>query len=130
MGTRRRAPPLRVMAMRNPCLDAALRELDAAGIRDVEQAFGSKHPQLRWRVNGGALRIYSLPGTPSDWRSEHNTRAEIRRMLREDGVITVPERLPKPTPARRKLDRIAELERRVTALENWFQNAARGEHAT
>jgi hypothetical protein len=38
--------------MRNPCLEVALRELEAVGIRDVEQVRGGKHLQLRWQVNG------------------------------------------------------------------------------
>ena len=49
--------------MRNPCLEIALRELEAVGIRDVEQVRGGKHWQLRWRVNEHELRVYSLPGT-------------------------------------------------------------------
>jgi hypothetical protein len=104
--------------MRNPCLEVALRELEAVGIRDVEQVRGGKHLQLRWQVNGHGLRIYSLPGTPSDWRSSHNVRAEIRRMLREDGLLVAPERsepTPAPTP---KPDRLVELERRMQALED------------
>jgi hypothetical protein len=104
--------------MRNPCLEVALRELEAVGIRDVERVRGGKHWQLRWQVNEHGLRIYTLPGTPSDWRSSHNVRAEIRRMLREDGLLAAPER-PEPAPpsAAPKIDRVAELERRVAALE-------------
>ena len=41
-----------------------------------------KHLQLRRRANGNE-RMYSLPVTPSDIRSI-NTRAAIRRLLRED----------------------------------------------
>lgn len=109
--------------MRNPCLEIALRELDAAGIRNVEQVRGSKHWQLRWQVDGHGLRVYSLPGTPSDWRSPHNTRADIRRMLREDGVLTDPEQRPEPTPppTAPKVDRFAELERRIAALEEFVR---------
>ena len=81
--------------MRNPCLQVALRELDAAGIRDVTQVRGGKHWQLHWRVNGHGLRIYSLPGSPSDWRAPHNTRADIRRMLREDGLLNRARRHPR-----------------------------------
>jgi hypothetical protein len=95
--------------MRNPCLEIALRELEAVGIRDVEQVRGGKHWQLR---------VYSLPGTPSDWRSSHNVRAEVRRMLREDGLLVTTERPESaPSSAAPKIDRVAELERRVAALE-------------
>jgi hypothetical protein len=55
--------------MRNACLDAALAELDAVGIRDYQLARGSKHLQIRWTTTSGALRILTIPGTPSDWRS-------------------------------------------------------------
>ena len=100
--------------MKNPCLDIALRELESAGIRGVEHANGGKHIQVRWRVNDGELRMYSLPATPSDWRATHNTKAGIRRILREDGVISPPPRQPDPP---RKPDRLGELERRVATLE-------------
>jgi hypothetical protein len=105
---------------RNPCLEVALRELDAAGIRNIERVNGGKHLQLRWKV-GPALRAYTLPVTPSDWRSSHNTRADIRRILREDGVLVVPEKVVKvaPAPARKPdiVTRMDGLERRLNELE-------------
>jgi hypothetical protein len=67
-------------------------------------------------VNGGALRIYSIPGTPSDVRSPLNVRADIRRLLRADGVAVRSEKTESPPPPR-KTDRFTELERRVAALE-------------
>ena len=73
--------------MRNPCLDAALAELDAAGVRDYQLARGGKHLQVRWSVAGGVLRKMTIPGSPSDWRSPQNTRRDVRRLLREDGLI-------------------------------------------
>jgi hypothetical protein len=103
--------------MRSPCLEIALRELDAAGIRDIEQVRGGKHWQLRWHVNGHGLRIYTVPGSPGDWRSAHNVRADARRMLREDGLLVVSERPEPPSRPAPKPDRLAELERRVAALE-------------
>jgi hypothetical protein len=78
--------------------------------------YGGKHPQLRWRVNGGALLIYAVPGTPSDVRSPLNVHADIRRLLRADGVAVGPEKTEQPPPPR-KPDRITELEHRVAALE-------------
>lgn len=117
--------------MRNPCLEAALKELDAAGIRDVEQAHGGKHLQLRWQVNGHGLRIYSMPKTASDWRAVHNTRAGIRRLLREDGVLIEPERAESASsPPPPKVDRLAELEHRVQALEELVRTIQTGgDHA-
>ena len=115
--------------MRNPCLEAALKELDAAGVRDVVQASGGKHVQLRWQVDGHGLRIYSLPKTASDWRAVHNTRAGIRRLLREDGMLVEPERAAPPAaPPAPKVDRITELERRLQALEDLVRTIKTGGH--
>jgi hypothetical protein len=50
---------------------------------------GSKHLQIRWTAASGALRILTIPGTPSDWRSPQNTRSDMRRLLREDGLIEI-----------------------------------------
>jgi hypothetical protein len=86
--------------------------LSAAGVRDVAHARGSKHYQLRWARPNGEMQIYSMPGTPSDYRSVANTRAEVRRLLREDGFLV--DREPtKPRP----LDRMSRLEQRVAAVE-------------
>ena len=102
--------------MRNECLAIALRELDAAGVRNIEQVRGGKHLQLRWQVDGHGLRIYSVPGTPGDWRSPRNVRAEIRKLLREDRLLAMPERPePAPLPSSPKIDRLTELERQVAA---------------
>jgi hypothetical protein len=97
--------------MKNECLAAALQELPAAGVRDVDRAYGGKHLQLRWRVNG-TERMYSLPITPSDFRSTANTRAQIRRILREDGMLMTRERAAVKAP-----DRVTLLQRRIVALE-------------
>jgi hypothetical protein len=100
--------------MRNACLEVALRELELAGIRNVEQAYGGKHLQLRWSVNGHAQRTYTMPCTPSDpLRGPKNTRADIRRMLRADGVL----QQTKAQPVIRPPDRITRLEQRVATLE-------------
>jgi hypothetical protein len=100
---------------RNECVDAALAELAAAGIRDVERSYGGRHQQIRWRANGHGSRIYTLPISPSDYRADRNVRADIRRMLREDGML--PAAPPKPPVPSKPPDRLAELERRVAALE-------------
>jgi hypothetical protein len=99
--------------MKNDCLDAALHELSLAGVRDVTRAFGGKHLQIRWRANG-TERMYTLPITPSDFRAVANTRATIRRMLREDGMLLTAERKP---PAPRPPDRLTALERRIAIME-------------
>jgi hypothetical protein len=83
--------------MRNACLDAALAELDAVGIRNYQLARGSKHLQVRWTV-AGVLRMMTIPGSPSDWRSPQNTRRDMRRLLREDGLLETNGASPKPAP--------------------------------
>ena len=83
--------------MRNPCLDAALAELDAVGIRNYQLARGAKHLQVRWTV-AGVLRMMTIPGSPSDWRSPQNTRRDMRRLLREDGLIEIKPAHAAPDP--------------------------------
>jgi hypothetical protein len=56
--------------------------------------------------------MYTMPVTPSDHRAAANTRADIRKMLREDGFLI--DREPaKPKP----LDRMGRLEQRLAAVE-------------
>ena len=101
---------------RNPCLDIALRELGAAGIRNITQGYGSKHLQLRWRVNGHPERMYSMALTPSDVRAPYNVRSDIRRLLRDDGIIIdAPKSAVAPAP--KLSQRLAALEGRVAILE-------------
>jgi hypothetical protein len=76
--------------LRNDCLNAALAELEAVGVRDYQLAHGGKHLQLRWSVNGHPLRILTIAGTPSDFRSPLNTRRDIRALLRLDGLLDMP----------------------------------------
>jgi hypothetical protein len=83
---------------RNPCLDAALGVLADAGVRDFQLVHGSKHPQLRWSINGHPLRILTLPGSTSDWRSPRNVRRDTRALLRLDGIIE--NRGPRPREVR------------------------------
>ena len=75
--------------MRNPYLDAAKAELEAAGIRDYELAHGSEHLQLRWSVTG-ITRVLWVPRTPSDWRSPRNTCRDVRALLRLDDLLVPP----------------------------------------
>jgi hypothetical protein len=101
----------------NPCLAAALSELEAVGIRDIVVVPGGKHPQIRWRMSGRGLRVYSVPGSPSDWRSPRNVRGDVRRILRADGVLPPPPPPKPPAPPPKPPDRITALEQRVIALE-------------
>jgi hypothetical protein len=96
--------------MRNCCLTAALDELAKAGIRDPVIARGAKHHQVRWTTPQGELRVFAVPGTPSDWRSAENTRHDLRRILKGDGMQAAPE--PRSAPAKQP-SRIELLERRM-----------------
>jgi hypothetical protein len=109
--------------MRNDCIDAAIAELEANGIRDVVIAHGGKHPQLRFKINGGAQHIFAVSGTPSDHRSAANTRRDLRKLLRDAGVLAPPE--PKPPPVKTP-DRLSLLEQRVAALERLMRTLPRG----
>ena len=71
--------------MTNPCLDVALDELKSAGITPVVE-HGGKHLQIVWPTGSGQ-RKYITAASPSDRRAPLNVRADIRRMLREDGFI-------------------------------------------
>jgi hypothetical protein len=102
------------MSMRNPCLAVALEELAKAGIHHPEIARGSKHLQLRWVTASGQPRMFAVPGTPSDWRTPENVRRDIRRVLRADGMLEVPQ--PR-TPPPQQPSRIELLEQRLAAIE-------------
>lgn len=66
--------------VRTDLLEAAEAELDAAGYVYREEV-GGKHPRLIVDVNGSEETII-LSGTPSDWRSVKNARAQVRRKIK------------------------------------------------
>ena len=107
--------------MRNLCLTAAIEELARVGIHDPVIARGAKHPQLRWTTTRGQLRVFAVPGTPSDWRSAENVRHDLRKILRGDGMLTTPQPRSAPVkqPSRIELleRRLAEVERRLGILD-------------
>jgi hypothetical protein len=65
-------------------LRAATDELDALDIRFVVEVH--KHLKLRW-VAGGHRRMLVMPISPSDVRIRHHVRGQIRKMLRQDGLL-------------------------------------------
>jgi hypothetical protein len=102
----------------NPCTVAAKRLLAEVGIRDYLIVPGGKHPQLRFSINGGnVVHVFSLSGTPSDWRSAENTKRDLKKLLRNIGVIA-PESKPQPQAPKRKLKRADELERQLSKLKS------------
>jgi hypothetical protein len=74
---------------------------------------------VRWQV-GGELRFYTVASSGSDWRGPKNVRAEVRRMLRADGLLVAPEKAdPAPNRPSRFDPRaeIEELKQRIAQLE-------------
>jgi hypothetical protein len=88
--------------MSNPCLHAAVDELAKAGIRDPVIARGSKHPQVRWTTPRGEMRVFAVPGSTGDRRAAENVRRDIRRALREDGMLELPQPKAAPPPRQAK----------------------------
>ena len=102
----------------NPCIAAVKRLLAEVGIREYLIVPGGKHPQLRFSVNGeNVVHVFSLSGTPSDWRSAENTKRDLKKLLRDIGVL-VPEPKPQPLPPERKLNCVAELEQQISKLKS------------
>jgi hypothetical protein len=73
------------MARRNDALTAALKELERHGIV-YELLHGGKHWKIEWIIVAHRQRIVTVPVSSSDWRGPRNSRADVRRMLRKDGI--------------------------------------------
>jgi hypothetical protein len=96
----------------NGCLKAALEELALAGVREVTHAQNAKSYQVRWQSMTGAPRMLSVSITPSDHFAPSKVRADVRRILRADGML-----IDRPAPAPKPPDRMTRLEQRLSALE-------------
>jgi hypothetical protein len=104
--------------MRNEELDAVLAELKRAGVRDPVVSTGGRHLQVRWQV-GAVVRFYTVSISGSDWRGPRNAAAEVRRMLKGDGLLAAqadPPGAPPPKAAAWRVE-IERLEKRVAKLE-------------
>lgn len=75
----------------NDCIEAVCEEVRAVGLSPTVGMAG-KHAVVSWEHNG-QKRDYFTASTPSDRRAHLNTRADVRRILRNDGLI-VGEALP------------------------------------
>lgn len=71
--------------MKNAILDSALHELALLGIKPMVWR-ASKHYRIAWVYNG-AKRVHTVPATPSDYRSAKNNRAQLRHILKKDGLL-------------------------------------------
>jgi len=71
--------------MRNLILKDALDQLKRVGIRP-EVWNGSKHIRLCWSALD-RNRYFTIPVSPGDYRTALNNRAQLKRILREDGLL-------------------------------------------
>lgn len=69
----------------NDCIEAAVDELRSVGI-EPNVRHGGKHITITWKA-GATDRTVHTSATPSDFRAEKNMRHQVRRMLRDDGLI-------------------------------------------
>jgi hypothetical protein len=83
----------------NPCLEAVLTELRAAGVGDYQVLHrGRRHLQVRWSANSTTRavdRVVTVSRTPSGPRASWAARGDVRRLLRLDGRILRQGVLPK-----------------------------------
>ena len=70
--------------MRNEILKSALRELKIHGIKP-DVWFGGKHIRVAWEYQGSP-RSFTVPISASDYRSKANNKAQLKRILRQDGL--------------------------------------------
>ena len=91
-----------------PCVTSALTPRLTSSPRPAF-ARGGKHCLLRWTGPRGEAQVFAVPGTPGDWRSVENTRHDLRKVLRADGMLDDGGR---PAPPPRQPCRLKLIERR------------------
>lgn len=69
----------------NNILDSTLIALKDRGI--VPEVVEGKHIKVRWAVNGGETRTLVVPRSASDFRAARNSKAELARLLKLDGIL-------------------------------------------
>ena len=77
-----------------------LRLADRLGAEEVQIVPGGKHPRLVGRVRGRPFR-YVFPFTPSDWRSERNVIAGVRRLLADPAEAREPKAATSDKPKKK-----------------------------
>ena len=112
---------------RNEIVETVFKELEIHGLKPVLLS-GGKHDKIKWNAHGRE-RCFIASVSPSDVRSRLNARAEVRRMLRDDG-ITIPEKPLKPSLLSQAMSvpppmdpigvRVARLEAEVNVLTEMF----------
>lgn len=76
----------------NECIEAACAELRSVNIEPMVRPSG-KHVAVVWDFEGKE-RSYFTAKTPSDWRAPLNARSDIRKILRNDGLLADGEAAP------------------------------------
>ena len=67
-------------------LSVVKKELALYGIKPDVDTTGGNHVRISWQIPGKAKRSMTVANTGSDWRGPLNERANVRRLLREDGL--------------------------------------------
>lgn len=71
---------------RSATSDEIIKILKAAGIDYTRTPTGSGHVRFRWTINGKP-RTYVTPASRTDWHAPLNARRDVRRILRQDGIV-------------------------------------------
>jgi hypothetical protein len=75
------------MPLRNECVRAAVKELEHVGIKPVIETTNGNHVKVGWITKDGKSGLVICANTPSDRRAPDNTRATVRRQLRDQGAL-------------------------------------------
>lgn len=113
--------------MRDDALSLVSKEFRLWGIEFDHRFRGSGHIELRWRAaQEKPVRSYIIAKTGSDHRGWLNARAEIRRLLRADGLVLKEQCVKKkpllqkalelPRPEETELDQIKLLRAEIADL--------------
>jgi hypothetical protein len=70
----------------NPILNNAIFQLAEVGIKQPKVWKGGKHYRISWE-HQGEYRTLTVPLSPGDHRSARNNSAQLKRILRSDGLL-------------------------------------------
>jgi hypothetical protein len=72
---------------RNPCVEAVIAELRAAGLSFTVSDGARRHRKIRWLNAAGQTRTVVTSNSTSCQNAPWSARAAVRRILRDDGLI-------------------------------------------
>lgn len=130
------------MAQRNEDVDMLMEELERHGLRG-ELGERGKHLEIAWNAPAGR-RFIIIAKTPSDWRGSMNSRSDMRKLLRADGLQPKPiselsfqkaMSLPKPVAITKELllqkdvdtltDLVFEMQGQIDSMKQYIGEALR-----